>query len=376
MIKKRKIHLKVNWWKIILFLFFAISLLHKFIANDIPIIGETTSGYECLVCQDYLFDAGWIKVNPRTKKAAKIIQPIINRSPNQIDYSASLVAPFNGNHWLGTDSLGRDVLAGLIHGCWKAFLVGIFSIGLAFLIALLVGGVAGYWNGEEYEDSILGSLLKFFIFIIGVFYITIEWNSGSYGISISLFILMWLMLYIVHKELLNRGKKWKISPARIMDRLIELREVIPGIFLLLASLSLFSETSIWNVVIIIGFIAWSSMARYIRAEIMNIKSQNYYKSARAMGLNHFQLIKNHIMPNALDPIYATVAFAISSAILLEASLSFLGIGVPPQEVTWGAMLAESQKSNAWWLALFPGISIFLTIIAFHNLSNYWRKRHH
>jgi peptide/nickel transport system permease protein len=368
-------HISVTWWIYILGLFTFVAFFHKFLANDLPVLANVNENVECLICQDYLYELGWINKNPRRKKYDVIMRPPIYYSPYAISYTDVNIPPFQGAHILGTDTLGRDVFAGLIYGTWKAFIVGIFAIGIAFIIALIVGGVAGYCKGETYETSILGLLVTGLLFLISTFYVITELRGKNLLGGLGVLVLAIGFIFLSKRYLAKLGKTIKIKPDRWADRLIEVREVIPGIFLVLASLSLFKTASIWNVVLVIGFISWSNMARYIRAEFIRVKSQNYFLASKSIGLSDIQLIRNHIIPNALDPILATVAFAISSAILVEASLSFLGIGVPPQEITWGALLAEARATNAWWLALFPGICIFLVLISLHAFSDKWRKRH-
>lgn len=368
-------HIREKWWIYILGIFTMVAVFHRFLANDLPILAKVEKGVECLICQEYFYELGWRTDNPGNKKYRPLLNTPIKYSPYSISYEESNVPPFTNDHVLGTDTLGRDLLAGLVYGAWKAFIVGIFSIAIAFIIALLIGGIAGYCKDEYYELTILQMVISGLLMIMSIFYLITEWTGKDILRGLLLFGLLLGIILFINYFLPKAGRKIKFKPDLWADKMIEVREVIPGIFLVLASLSLFSTASIWNVVVVIGFISWSNMARFIRAEILRVKSHNYFLAAKGMGLSDRQLILKHILPNALDPILATIAFAISSAILVEASLSFLGIGVPPQEITWGALLAEARKTNEWWLAIYPGVCIFLVLISLQAFSDKWRKRH-
>lgn len=369
-------HIRGRWWVYILGFFTFVAVFHKFLANDLPILGQMNEKITCPVCHEYLYAINWKTDNPRNFRYKSILSPPIKYSPNAISYSESNIPPFKGAHYLGTDTLGRDLLAGLVYGSWNAFIVGIFAISIAFLIALVIGSAAGYYKNERIETGIVNFVISGILSFMAVFYLITEWQGQNIVRGIFFFGLIMMVLILFNNYFDNLGKKLVIKPDLWADRIIEVREVIPGIFLVLASLSLFSSASIWNVVLVIGFISWSNMARFIRAEILRVKSQSYFLAAKSLGLSNFRLIVRHIIPNATDPILATLAFAISSAILVEASLSFLGIGVPPQEITWGALLAEARKTNQWWLAIYPGLCIFLVLIALQAFADKLRKRHY
>ena len=120
---------------------------------------------------------------------------------------------------------------------------------------------------------------------------------------------------------------------------------------------------------IIGFTSWTGIARFIRAEMLRIRSLEYIEAAHALGFSEWRVIMRHAIPNALSPVMITIAFGIAAAILIESTLSFLGVGVSPETVTWGSLLAAArQSSSAWWLAVFPGCAIFITVTIFNLIG--------
>ena len=123
-------------------------------------------------------------------------------------------------------------------------------------------------------------------------------------------------------------------------------------------------------IIIISIIGWPKFARLVRAEILQIKNLEYIESAKSIGLSDFQIILKHALPNAITSVISITAFAISGAILLESTLSFLGLGIPLDQVSWGSMLADARVNfSSWWLALFPGLAIFFVLVSFYIIGN-------
>lgn len=155
------------------------------------------------------------------------------------------------------------------------------------------------------------------------------------------------------------GKKVSVPVDIIISRLIELMLSIPTLFLII-SIAAISKPSIFTVMAIIGFTSWTGIARFIRAELLRIRSLEFIEAAYALGFKERRILLKHAIPNALSPVFVAIAFGIASAILIEATLSFIGIGVPAETVTWGSLLsAARQSSGAWWLAIIPGFCHFL-----------------
>ena len=216
---------------------------------------------------------------------------------------AEIIDPPSLRHWMGTDDLGRDVCSRMIHGAGVSLKVGLVAVGIALVIGVLFGSVAGFYGG-------------------------------------------WIDV--------------------IVSRFIEVVMCFPFFFLILAVMA-FLPPSIYNVMIVIGITRWTSIARYSRGEFLKIKKQDYTQAARALGASDTKIIFRHILPNSAAPVLVTATFGIANAILIEAALSFLGLGIQPPYSSWGGILATAREfiDVAWWLAVFPGLAIFLTVTAYN-----------
>ena len=152
-------------------------------------------------------------------------------------------------------------------------------------------------------------------------------------------------------------------------RIVEIFNAIPTLILLLAIVAIINKPSIYNIILIIGLIRWTTITRFVRAELLRIRQLEYVEAARALGYSRFRIIFRHALPNALGAALIAISFGIATAILLEATLSFLGIGMPPDKLTWGLLLSEARSNtSAWWLVIFPGLAIFSTVILFNLLG--------
>ncbi len=287
-----------------------------------------------------------------------------------------LLPPFSEGtkayHFLGTDYLGRDLLSGLIHGARVAFIISFLSVFVALLFGLSVGLIIGYYGDHGIKKNIIQQLILV-ISIVFVCYYTIA--CFTHGVSIYNVIPIVITIFGGYglERLSSRLplKSYGVPLDIIIQRMFELRESIPGIFLILAIAALFSSPSIISVALVISVLYWFTFARYTRVETWSVKEESYIKSAISSGVSDTQLLWRHILPNALPSIYVIIAFTFSGVILLESTLSFLGIGIPVEEISWGKILAGAKKSTkAWWLAVFPGLAIFLVLFAFNTLGDY------
>jgi peptide/nickel transport system permease protein len=235
-----------------------------------------------------------------------ILAPMIApHNPIEPDLKNVLAGP-SFSHPFGTDMLGRDVLARVIYGSRVSLLVGFVSVGIATLIGLVLGALSGYYGGVVDE---------------------------------------------------------------IIMRFVDLMMCFPTFFLILAVIA-FLEPSIWNIMVVIGLTSWMGISRLVRAEFLSIKSKEFVMAARAQGLSNRKIIFGHILPNALAPVYVVATLGVGGAILTESALSFLGIGVQPPTASWGNILAQAKDNIeiAWWLSLYPGIAIFLTVMGYNLLG--------
>ncbi len=372
--------LKVAQW--IIGIFLVVGLSSRFIANDLPLLASYDESINAPVCVELLSDIGIMqsKIYDESKFDWKVMPPIpyssdqlnskINISVGPFDHQA--VSSLRYRHWLGTDHLGRDVLAGLIHGTTIAMKVGLLSVFFSLLIGLYLGLLSGYFGDDGWKINIYALLLGGLIKLLGLYYIiyplVINPNISYYLIMV---LIISILLYGVLRYIPSTIKPIVNFPIDLItSKIIEVLNSIPALFIILALLAVFSRPSIWNVIIIISIIGWPKFARLVRAEILQIKNLEYIQSAKSIGLSDVQIIIKHALPNALTSVISITAFAISGAILLESTLSFLGLGIPLEEVSWGSMLADARASfSSWWLAVFPGLAIFLVLISFYVLGN-------
>ncbi|MCG5535334.1 ABC transporter permease [Ectothiorhodospira mobilis] len=205
-------------------------------------------------------------------------------------------------HWLGTDVNGADVLSRMIHATRIALGIGFVATGIALGIGVVVGGLMGYFSGV--------------VDMIGM-------------------------------------------------RIVEIFEAIPTLFLLLTFVAFFGR-NLYMMMVIIGLTSWSGYARYVRAEFLKLRQQDYVQAAVACGLPLRSILFRHMLPNGVAPILVAASFGVASAILAEATLSFLGLGLV-DDPSWGQMLNQAVQSSTfnWWMALFPGGAIFLTVFAYN-----------
>ena len=322
-----------------------------------------------------------------------VIFPLITYSPTTIDKkSLRYTSPFAeqkigehmSRHYLGTDMLGRDVAAGMIHGTRTAMLVGIVSMSIATLIGIFFGSLAGYFGDDRLRMSWIRLLLNLLALIAALFYIFMvrgyvladALSQGrlfqevlvSFGILIGLLAVA-NVLAIPLKKIPLLGKRVNVAMDILIMRFIEVVNSVPLLILILCIVAIIKKPSIIYVMVIIGSVSWTGIATFIRAELLRVRRLEYIEAAQAFGYSEWRIILRHAIPNALTSVLITIAFGVASAILTESFLSFLSVGVPPEQVTWGSLLSLSrEKFDAWWMAVFPGIAIFFTVTLFNLIG--------
>ncbi len=261
------------------------NFLRRFMANKLALLG----GLIVLALFAVSFLAPWLAPH----------------DPNYIDVKAILIGP-SSNHPFGTDHLGRDVLSRMIYGSRISLKVGFVAVGIATLIGVVVGAIAGYYGGLV--DSVI-------------------------------------------------------------MRFVDLMLCFPAFFLILAVIALL-EPSIWNIMIVIGVTGWMGVARLVRAEFLTLKTREFVQAAKVLGAGDLRIIFGHILPNAMAPVLVSATLGVAGAILTESALSFLGIGVQPPTPSWGNILTAGKDniSIAWWLSLYPGLAILITVLGYNLLG--------
>ena len=282
-------------------------------------------------------------------------------------------------HYLGTDHIGRDVAARIIHGIPIAFKVGIYSSLIALLIALVLGFVSGYIGNFRHKVGFDKIVIAFVAIVLIHFYAgeysfnantdgEFSFQTESYFVKM---LLGFLVLFIFLRYIPNISNRIIHFPwDTIILKLIEVFKSIPRLFLLLAVFAIIVRPSVLWVIVIIGMIRWPALTRVIRAEILVLKEQNFLRSSELLGLPTLRLFMFHILPNIYKPIMVLTAFNMGNAILIESSLSFLHIGLPTDAVSWGRMLGDSRNYiPAWWMALVPGLLIFCMVLSFNMIGD-------
>jgi peptide/nickel transport system permease protein len=287
---------------------------------------------------------------------------------------------------LGTDALGRDALSGLIHGTKISLLVGIVAMGIATTIGLFLGSVAGFFGDHELKISRLQAVLLVPGLFFGYFYgfivrgniISASFHesifSGFFHLLFSLFLFfIFPFLFVISVKWLKKGffgTRISLPVDSIISRLMEIFHSMPKLLLIISFSAIIEERSLWLVMVIIGLTSWTEIARFTRAEMLRVREMEYITAARSMGFKPWRIIFKHALPNSMAPVFVTIAFGIASAILIESGLSFLNIGVPADTVTWGSMLNIGRtEPEAWWLIVFPGIAIFVTVTVFNLIGD-------
>ena len=225
--------------------------------------------------------------------------------PDAFDVKAILLSP-SWEHWMGTDGLGRDVFSRMLYGGRISLLVGIVAVGISTAIGIVLGALAGFYRG-------------------------------------------WIDTVIM--------------------RAVDIMLSIPSFFLILAVIA-FLTPSIYNVMIVIGLTSWMGVTRLVRAEFLSLGNREFILASRTLGAKDFRLIFVHLLPNSLTPIIVSAVLGVAGAVLLESGLSFLGLGVQAPQASWGNILTDGKDyiQFAWWLSLYPGMAILLTVLGYNLLG--------
>lgn len=351
-------------WGIIIFMIF-LAVFAEFLANDAPILGQGRNGQ--WVSWMWMTDAQVDQVDLKWS-----LDPPVRFDASDVDlesanYQPPLTKSKKGTHWLGTDLIGRDMAAGLIYGCRLSLLTAFLATAIALIIGLPVGLICGYlgdWRWQPTSGQIFWSILGFaFLIYAWTFRMTL-----ASGVQVLLYGSIVLFFYLAYRGPAF-GARRRIPLDTLFTRLVELMVSLPGLIVLLAVSAAIENKSLAMTAVIIGALRWVRIGQVSRNESIRLKEETFVESARALGMSSGRIIFKHVLPNIWGPVMVIAVFSIAGFILLESSLSFLGIGVALENQTWGSMLAESRRFiKAWWLAIFPGLAIFLTILAVNRIG--------
>jgi peptide/nickel transport system permease protein len=234
-----------------------------------------------------------------------IVRTIIPYSPNDRlrDQPDSDLKPPSRQHWFGTTLYGEDMLSRMVHACRVALAIGVIATGISAAIGIVLGGLMGYYAG--------------IVDLLGM-------------------------------------------------RVLEIVEAIPTLILLLI-VTVFFGRSLYLMMVVIGLVSWPAEARFIRAEFLKLRHLDFVQAGVALGLPRASIIFRHMLPNGVAPVLVHASFGIAGAILLESVLSFLGLGLGPEDPSWGQLLNQARSGGrgfSWWIATYPGAAIFLTVFAY------------
>ncbi len=301
----------------VLIILILLALTADFIANDRPLAIKYDGRVHFPIIRGYLVDLGlshW-PAEFRNKKFKKLVEmdELISSEERKIEWILFPPIPFSPNdydldyvitppswsHLLGTDDTGRDLLSRLIYGTRISLSIGVVAVSIYITIGVFLGSLAGYFGG-------------------------------------------WVDILI--------------------SRLIEVMICLPVLFVIIAIVAYLPQ-SIYNIMFVIGVTGWAGVARLVRGEFLRVRNIDYVSAAKALGFTTPRIIFRHVLPNALAPVFVSATFGVAVAILVESSLSFLGLGVPPNVASWGSILAKAREllPSGWWITTFPGLAIFITV---------------
>lgn len=293
---------------VVTILLIGVAVLARYIANDVPIVlkRQGTTYFPSTFDYPELRYVDWRDYVDNLPRGEWVLMPPVAMSPNRTDIFNRLQAP-SKEHPMGTDDLGRDVLARMIWGARVSLSVGFIAVGIYVTIGIIAGSIAGYFG-------------------------------GIVDLAIS--------------------------------RVVEVVICFPSFFLILTIIALVEKMSIYYLMFAIGVVSWTGVARLIRGEFLKLRTNDFAVAAVALGVPARRVMFRHILPNAVAPVLVSATFGIAGAILVESGLSFLGFGVPPPTPSWGAILSLAQQYvyQAWWLTAFPGAAIFVSILCYNLIG--------
>lgn len=284
-------------------------------------------------------------------------------------------------HWLGTDERGRDVLAGLIAGTRTAAWTGLLAMLMSVLVGGTLGAVSGFWGDDSLKSrrgilwlTLAGLLPGWWLgFVTRYRWFETPDSWAAYGSSALILALTVLIFRQIGVWMSQRG--WAARPIAlpidlVVMRVAEVFEAAPALLLILTIVAVLPQRSLGVVMALVGVLSWPGSARLLRAELLRIRSLEYVAAARNLGFSEGRILWRHALPNAVRPLVTVCALSMAAAVILEASLSFLGFGGTDLDtVTWGRMLHAARTDTAlWWAWLPPGLCVCGLVVALYETS--------
>ncbi len=338
--------------------------------NRLALIGLTIFVlFFCIALAGLILTSGTKPVfDPASVRLTEKLRPPLSK-PNPEALSPEEL-PRLGIYLFGTDDLGRDVFSRMLQGAWVSLTVGFVAVGISLIIGIFMGGLSGYFGQNHIRlDQILFLIVLHAGVVLLLFWITTLWVALSSGI-------VWgVVLSFGWKKLwqgphlpgwLSFLRKDTVSMDTLIMRFVDIMLCFPSFFLILTVVALL-PASMYNIMIVIGLTSWMGATRFVRAEFLSLREQDFVTAARALALSDWRIIFRHMIPNAIAPVLVSATIGIATAILTEAGLSFLGFGVPPPDATWGNILSDGKRFifDAPWLTFVPGFAILIVVLAFN-----------
>ena len=278
--------------------------------------------------------------------------------------------PALGRYLFGTDDLGRDVFARMLQGAWVSLTVGFVAVGISVIVGIFMGGIAGYFG-----QALLSFEHLLTVCLLGTGGVLLAAGAPRSGALVAAAGAAYLAFTLyADKRWGKESRPWwlgllhkgALSVDTLIMRVVDIMLCFPSFFLILTVVALL-PSSIYNIMIVIGLTSWMGTTRFVRAEFLSLREQDFVTAARALGVGNMRIVFRHMMPNAVAPVLVSATIGIASAILTEAGLSFLGFGVPPPHATWGNILSDGKGFifDAPWLTFIPGFAILIVVLCFN-----------
>lgn len=339
-----------------------------FTKNSLSVIGllifivffiTALSGLFLTSGQDPFFDPAIVRLQeklrpPLAKPNTEILEPF--------------EIPTTGVYILGTDDLGRDVFSRMLQGAWVSLTVGFVAVGISIFVGIFMGGISGYFGQNRITLGHI--LLVLFVSTGAIISLFGMWLQGITWFLIAGFT---AIAYSKKGKTKKSHSNWLefldfnvLSVDTLIMRLVDIMLCFPSFFLILTVVALLPP-SIYNIMIVIGLTSWMGTTRFVRAEFLSLREQDFVAAAKALGVGNLRIVFRHMIPNAIAPVLVSATIGIATAILTEAGLSFLGFGVPPPHATWGNILSNGRTYifDAPWLTFAPGFAILIVVLSFN-----------